>query len=84
MKRVEIYSQPGCSYCQQAKDLLKARGIAYQEQDVSQDEELAIEMVRRTGGRTLPQILISNRPIGGFAELRQLDSSQELDKLLRH
>lgn len=84
MKRVEIYSQPDCSYCQQAKKLLEARGIAYQERDISQDEEQVIEMVRRTGGRTLPQILIRNRPIGGFAELRQLDSSQQLDNLLHH
>ncbi|MEJ2694017.1 MAG: glutaredoxin domain-containing protein [Candidatus Thiodiazotropha sp.] len=84
MKQVEIYSRPGCSYCQQAKELLKARGIAYQEQDISQDEALIVEMVRRTGGRTLPQILISDRPIGGFSELRQLDSSQQLDTLLRH
>lgn len=82
MKNVEIYSHPGCGYCLQAKGLLAARGIKYQEYNVSQDHALLAQMVERTGGRTLPQILIDGQAIGGFDELRRLDQSQQLPPLL--
>jgi glutaredoxin 3 len=81
MNNVEIYSHPGCGYCQQAKALLKARGIHYRERDVGRDQQLLAEMVQRTGGRTFPQILINERPIGGYTELLDLDRNQQLESL---
>ena len=81
MNKVEIYSHPGCGYCQQAKALLNARGIRYREQDVGRDQRLLSEMVQRTGGRTFPQILINDQPIGGYSELLELDRTQRLETL---
>ena len=81
MNKVEIYSHPGCGYCQQAKALLKERGIRYREQDVGRDQRLLSEMVQRTGGRTFPQILINDQPIGGYSELLELDRAQRLETL---
>jgi len=82
MNKVEIYSHPGCGYCHQAKGLLNARGIEYQELDVAQDRQLLAQMMERTGGRTLPQIIINDQVIGGFDDLRQLDQSKQLKTLL--
>jgi glutaredoxin 3 len=82
MSRVEIYSHPGCGYCHQAKRLLNDRSIPFEEWDISRDSRLVTDMVRRTGGRTLPQILINDKAIGGFDQLRQLDVNDELQALL--
>lgn len=81
MNKVEIYSHPTCGYCHQAKGLLKARGIDYREFNVATDTNLITEMVRRTGGRTFPQIIINEEAVGGFAELRKLDQQKALSHL---
>ncbi|MBI1194908.1 MAG: glutaredoxin 3 [Gammaproteobacteria bacterium] len=82
MKKVEVYSHPGCNFCQQAKALLRARGIEFRELDIAQDRQLMSEMVSRTGGRTLPQIVINDRAIGGFDALIELDRNNDLISLL--
>ncbi len=79
MARVQMYTTAVCPYCQQAKRLLKERGIAYDEIDVSDDAELRMDVIRRSGGRrTVPQIFIDGAPIGGFEELAALDAAGEL------
>jgi len=80
--RVEIYTTPSCPFCVRAKRLLQARGIAYDEIDVAEDEELRTDLVRRTGRRTVPQIFIDGEPIGGFEELAALDASTRLSDLV--
>lgn len=82
MSNVEIYSHPSCGYCHQAKGLLNARGIEFEELDVELYRPLMTEMVQRTGGRTLPQIIINDKAIGGFDELHQLDLKDELTALI--
>ena len=82
MTQVEIYSHQNCGYCVRAKRLLRERGITYHEQDVGRSPHLLEEMVTRTGGRTFPQIIINERPIGGYTELLSLDRSQQLDDLI--
>ncbi len=82
MNQVEIYSHPGCGFCHQAKRLLNDRGITFKELDVSRDGHLVNEMITRTGGRTLPQIIINGKTVGGFDQLLQLDISNELQTLL--
>jgi glutaredoxin 3 len=82
MRKVEIYSQPQCPYCHHAKALLEAKEIAYEEYNVAADRGLLTEMVERTGGRTLPQILINDQAIGGFDDLRQLEQQGALELLL--
>jgi len=62
--------------------LLKAKSIPFQEIDVTKDQALRQEVVRRSGRRTVPQIFIGEEPIGGFTELRALDTSGELESKL--
>lgn len=71
-----------CPYCIRAKLLLRERKIPYQEIDVTGDHEARQRLVELTGRRTVPQIFIGERSIGGFDELRALDRSGELDRLL--
>jgi glutaredoxin 3 len=68
-----------CPYCVAAKRLLSERGIEYDEIDVAEDAALRAEIVRRSGRRTVPQIFIDGRSIGGFDELRSLDEAGQLD-----
>ncbi len=81
MARVEIYTSPSCPYCVQAKRLLAERGIPYEEFDVAGDAELRAQVMERSGRRTVPQIFIDDRSIGGFEELAALDAAGELGAL---
>lgn len=80
--RVHVYTTMICAYCLRAKALLKARGIPYEEIDVTGDHAARAWLVKTTGRRTVPQIFIGDEPIGGFDELRALDQSGELKKKL--
>jgi len=80
---VEIYTKEWCSYCDRAKDLLRAKGVAFTEIDVTGNAANEKAMVARSGGRlTAPQIFIGGAGIGGSDELHALDSSGELDRML--
>lgn len=82
MARVELYTTASCPYCVRAKRLLQARNIAYEEVDVGGDPALRAEIVERSGGRrTVPQIFIDGRSIGGYDELAALDAAGELATL---
>jgi glutaredoxin 3 len=78
MPRVELYTTPSCPFCVRAKRLLTERRIPYTEIDVSADDELREDVMRRTGRRTVPQIFIDERSIGGYEELAELDAAGEL------
>lgn len=82
MKPVRVYTTRICTYCFAAKRLLGRKGIEYEEIDVSHDAEARRWLVETSGQRTVPQIFIGDRSIGGFTELRALDRSGELDALL--
>ena len=71
-----------CPYCIRAKMLLKKKGVAYEEIDVSGDHEMRAWLVKTTGLRTVPQIFINDEAIGGFDEMRALDLAGELDRKL--
>jgi glutaredoxin 3 len=74
MAKVEIYTTQLCGYCYRAKKLLTERGIAFTEIDVGADPAKREEMVKRAGGRrTVPQIFIDGRHIGGCDDLYALD-----------
>ena len=80
---VTLYTTPMCPYCRAAKDLLRQRAAAFIEIDVRTDPELRSEMIARAGGgRTVPQIFIGERHIGGFTDLYALEHSGELERLL--
>ena len=83
MADIVIYTSPMCPYCLAAKDLLRRRSVAFTEIDVMADAGRRREMVERSGGRrTVPQIFIDDRPIGGFDQLYALERSGGLDCLL--
>jgi glutaredoxin 3 len=82
-ERVLVYSQPFCGYCSAAKRLLTAKGAAFTEIDVMFEAGRRDEMIERSGGRrTVPQIFIDGRHIGGYDDLSALDQAGELDRLL--
>lgn len=79
---VVMYTQVLCGFCAAARALLKKKGIAYEEINVTLNAKLRREMIERSGGRTVPQIFIDGRCIGGYDEMAALDDAGELDKLL--
>ena len=83
MHTIEIYTTPYCPYCVRAKALLQKKGVDYSETDVSGDDDLRDAMTERAGGRrSVPQIFIDDRHIGGCDDLYALDGRGELDPLL--
>ncbi|MFO7156163.1 MAG: glutaredoxin 3 [Pseudomonadota bacterium] len=84
MPHVKIYTTRICYYCDRAKDLLRKKNVEFEEIDVSDDPEMRAKLVEMTGGRrTVPQIWIGERHVGGFDDLYALEKSGELDALLR-
>jgi glutaredoxin 3 len=82
-ERVVVYSQPFCGYCSAAKRLLTAKGAPFTEINVMLEAGRRDEMMQRSGGRrTVPQIFIDGRHIGGYDDLSALDQAGELDRLL--
>ncbi len=79
---VRIYTTTYCPYCTAAKRLLDAKKVAYEEIDVTDDDAARAELVRRTGRRTVPQIFIGDKSVGGFDDIAALERSGELDRLL--
>ena len=82
MAAIKIYGSEHCSYCTAARMLLKKKGVNYDDILVSRDAGQRAEMERLSGRRTVPQIFIDDRSIGGFDELYALEQSGELDKRL--
>ena len=81
--KVVVYSKAYCPYCAAAKELLAAKGVVFEEIDVTNDEKKVSELVKRTKHQTVPQIFIGERFVGGYQELEALDDSGKLDQLLK-
>lgn len=82
MPNVIVYTKDYCPFCRHAKALLRSKNVEFEETDITHDERLQEEIRQRSGRRTVPQVFIDGRPVGGFEELRQLDATGELDRLL--
>ena len=82
MTHVTVYSTTLCPWCDRAKALLNARGIAFEDVNIETQPDFRRALVDLTGGYTVPQIVVGEKPIGGFRELRALDASGELAELL--
>lgn len=83
MKKIIMYTSSYCPFCNNAEQLLSNKGFAIDEKIyVDQDPEVLSSMVKITGKRTVPQIFIGENHIGGFDELRKIDLSGELDRIL--
>ena len=82
MPAITIYTTDSCSYCRAAKSFFTAKGLAYQEVDVSGDEAARHDLVERSGRTTVPQIWIGETHVGGYDDLRALDRAGKLAALL--
>ncbi len=83
MVPVVIYTRAYCSYCTWAKELLRRKGVVFDEIDVTGRQERRAEMIRRANGEiTTPQIFIGSTHVGGCDELYALERAGRLDALL--
>lgn len=86
MPRILMYCTRVCPYCVRAEQLLAKKGIAsdtIEKIRVDEHPEQRAEMMRITGRRTVPQIFIGDRHVGGFDDLSELDAAGDLEPLLR-
>jgi glutaredoxin 3 len=80
---VVMYSTGWCPYCERAKALLGRKEVAFLDIKVDEDPAERDAMLKRSGGRrTVPQIFIGDRHVGGYDDLYALEKTGELDKLL--
>jgi len=79
---IEVYTKEWCPYCLKAKALLRSKGLAYEEIDITSDPALQEQMVERSGMRTVPQIFVGGESIGGYDSLAHLNATGELDRRL--
>ena len=82
MAKIVIYTTQICPYCVRAKMLLQKKGVAYEEINVGNDQEMRLKLVEMTRQRTVPQIFINDRHIGGCDDLYALERQGALDPLL--
>ncbi len=82
MNRITVYSTTPCSFCERLKALLSSRGVEFEEINLARDPAGRVELARRTGMMSFPQLLVGGRLIGGYSEVRRAADSGELDELL--
>ncbi|MBA3696063.1 MAG: glutaredoxin 3 [Methylotenera sp.] len=83
MARITMYTTAVCPYCINAERLLVSKGVTVIDKiRVDLQPEQRMQMMQKTGRRTVPQIYINDQHIGGFDELRALDMAGELEPLL--
>jgi glutaredoxin 3 len=79
---ITLYVTGWCPYCERARQLLAKRGLQFLEIDIEEDAARRTEMVARSGRRTVPQIFIGERHVGGCDDLVALEASGELDRII--
>ena len=83
MKKVVIYTGPMCNFCSAAKHLLNKKKINYEEIDIGYDDKKREEMLKKSNGaKTIPQIFVEDKHIGGYVELKALEVAGKLNSLL--
>jgi glutaredoxin 3 len=80
---VTLYTSAWCPYCRRVKDLLAQKKVDFGEINVEDDLKFREEMIARSNRRTVPQIFIGDKHVGGCDDLFELDRSGELDRLLQ-
>jgi len=84
MKNIVMYTGPSCNFCAAAKRLLVRNNASFSEIDIASKEGLMEEMIQKANGkRTIPQIFIDDKHIGGYQELRALEKENKLQDLLK-
>ena len=80
---VTLYVSDWCPYCQRARGLLAEKNVEFSEVNIDDDAKLREEMIARSNRRTVPQIFIGDKHVGGCDDLFELDRSGELDRLIQ-
>ena len=83
MSKVKVYTKKNCPYCVRAKALLDRKGVEYEEVDAETDDALRAWLAEATGQRTVPQVFVRDRSLGGFTDIDALDRQGRLDSILR-
>jgi glutaredoxin 3 len=83
LSKVKVYTKKNCPYCVRARSLLDRKGVAYEEIDAGTDDALRNWLTETTGQRTVPQIFVGDRSLGGFTDIDALDRQGRLDSILR-
>jgi glutaredoxin 3 len=81
--KVIVYTKRSCPYCVRAKHLLDRKRVAYEEIDVEGADALRVWLAETTGQKTVPQIFVGGRPLGGYTDIDALDRQGKLDPILR-
>ena len=82
MVKIQVYLTSWCPFCQRATQLLRSKGQSFEVIDVEAEPERRAEMIERAGSRSVPQIFVGTRHVGGYDDLAALDAAGELDPLL--
>lgn len=82
MPEITVYGTRFCPYCIAARRLFKRKGVKFKDIGVDRNPKLRAEVMQRSGQRTVPQIWIGSKHVGGFDDLNRLDQQGKLDKLL--
>ena len=82
MTTITIYTSTYCAYCTAAKNLLASRDYEYEEINMEGNQELMLQVMQKSGQRTVPQIFVDKKSIGGYQELLASTASGEFDALI--
>tara|TARA_Y100001970_G_C14259923_1_gene879519 strand:- start:16493 stop:16753 length:261 start_codon:yes stop_codon:yes gene_type:complete len=82
MQKVEIYTSVLCGYCSRAKNFLDQKGVIYEEFDITSNDTLRKEMIKRSNTHIVPQIFLNGQNIGGYDDLMMLEQEGVLDSKL--
>ena len=83
MSVVKIYTTSSCPFCVAAKRFLSEKGLEFEEINLTGKSDELMALKKKTGLMTVPQIFINENLIGGYTDLRELESKNELDAILR-
>jgi glutaredoxin 3 len=82
MGKITVYTTDPCSFCSRVKGLLLARGLQFTEVNLTKDPAGRVELARRTGMMSFPQVLVDDELLGGYAEVQRAADDGRLDDLL--
>jgi glutaredoxin 3 len=82
MSKITVYTTEPCSFCNRVKGLLTARGLAFEEVNLTKDPAGRMELARRTGMMSFPQVLVDDHLLGGYTDVQQAADDGRLDELL--
>lgn len=81
--KVTLYTKENCPFCVRAKALLSRKGVTFEEVPVEGRDDLRTWLVEATGQRTVPQVFVGERSLGGYTDVAALDEEGRLDPILR-